>query len=82
MIGRHLEQDSIVNLLKSKKSEFLVVYGRRRVGKTFLVRRVCKNQIVFDFTGSYNVKHRDQLINFFHVYLERTQGAKETTVPV
>jgi hypothetical protein len=37
IIGRKKEIQKLDNILKSKKSEFLTVYGRRRVGKTFLI---------------------------------------------
>jgi len=38
LIGRKKEKKILTRILRSKKSEFLVVYGRRRVGKTFLIR--------------------------------------------
>ena len=38
MIGRIREQDYIRQCLESGRAEFLVLYGRRRVGKTFLIR--------------------------------------------
>lgn len=37
--GRRGERSILERLLGSRRSEFLAVYGRRRVGKTFLVRR-------------------------------------------
>ena len=41
MIGREKEQSILLELAKSDHSELAVVYGRRRVGKTFLVRETC-----------------------------------------
>ena len=38
MIGRKIEQETLKRLIESDKSEFVVVFGRRRVGKTFLIR--------------------------------------------
>ena len=35
IVGRKKEQQQLEHLLDSKEAEFLVVYGRRRVGKTF-----------------------------------------------
>ena len=61
--------------------EFLVVYGRRRVGKTYLIREYFASQLVFDFTGSYHADMQTQLANFFHEYLTRTKGQEETTPP-
>ena len=36
LIGRHKEQLILKNCLESGRSEFVVIYGRRRIGKTFL----------------------------------------------
>ena len=38
LIGRKKELETLKSLLNSNKSEFIAVYGRRRVGKTFLIR--------------------------------------------
>ena len=68
-------------LAQSSSPEFLVVYGRRRVGKTYLIREHFHKDLVFDFTGSYGADMQTQLGNFFHEYLVRTMGQKETTPP-
>ena len=41
-------------VLDGDQPEFLAVYGRRRVGKTFLIRNVYQNEIVFQMTGGVN----------------------------
>lgn len=38
IIGRVREQDLLKDLISSKKSEFIAVYGRRMVGKTYLIK--------------------------------------------
>ena len=38
MLGREEEKRVLLSLLESDKSEFVAIYGRRRVGKTYLVR--------------------------------------------
>ena len=38
IIGRESEKDILNQLLASKQAELLAIYGRRRVGKTFLIR--------------------------------------------
>jgi len=64
LIGR-IEEISIINsLLTSSKSEFLAVYGRRRVGKTFLIRNVFKNKMTFQISGIANASLKQQLTNF------------------
>lgn len=47
MIGREFEQARLLERYKSGQSEFVVVYGRRRVGKTFLVRETFANKFAF-----------------------------------
>ncbi|MCL2826051.1 MAG: AAA family ATPase, partial [Eggerthellaceae bacterium] len=51
IIGRKAEQELLKQCLDSKKSEFLAIYGRRRVGKTFLVKEAFANQFFFYATG-------------------------------
>ena len=51
MIGREFEQARLLERYKSVQSEFVVVYGRRRVGKTFLVRETFANKFAFQHTG-------------------------------
>jgi hypothetical protein len=52
LIGRRQEQRLLADCLASKKPEFLAVYGRRRVGKTFLIRQFCHDRFAFHLTGS------------------------------
>ena len=49
--GRVNEQEVLENLYKSHQSEFVVIYGRRRVGKTFLVRELFENRFAFYHTA-------------------------------
>jgi len=64
IIGRINEQDDLRRFVRSEVSEFVAVYGRRRVGKTFLVREYFGNQFDFYLTGLSNSNTRMQLINF------------------
>ena len=57
-------------LAQSPKSEFVAVYGRRRVGKTFLIREAFGYQFDFQLTGLANASTRQQLFAF-HTALER-----------
>ena len=69
LTGREKEIEKLEESLKSKESELIAVYGRRRIGKTFLVREVYKKQIVFELVGLYRGTMQDQLRNF-HVQLQ------------
>lgn len=65
MIGREQEKELLKEYLESKKSEFIAIYGRRRVGKTFFVRQVVGDSACFVLTGMENAGLQDQLANFF-----------------
>ena len=64
IIGRNKEQDILSKLSESNKPEFLVVYGRRRVGKTFLIKQYFNNKFSFYATGLLNEKTKGQLAAF------------------
>lgn len=51
MIGRKHEISILQKALDSNESEFVAVYGRRRIGKTYLVRQFFGNRFVFQHTG-------------------------------
>jgi hypothetical protein len=71
VIGRKQEIAELNRRLKSNRAEFIAVYGRRRVGKTFLINEVFRDNMVFKHTGlsPYDKKKRmtikDQLQNFY-----------------
>jgi uncharacterized protein len=64
IIGRKKELLKLESILKSKKSEFLTVYGRRRVGKTFLIREYFDYTFDFQISGLGNANKEQQLFNF------------------
>ena len=64
LIGRTYELGLLKEALNTDKSELIAVYGRRRVGKTFLIREFFKNKIIFEVSGLYHGSMRDQLTNF------------------
>jgi AAA+ ATPase superfamily predicted ATPase len=64
IIGRENEQNRLRNLYNSGKPEFIAIYGRRRVGKTFLIRQLFENELVFDLAGLANAGTNEQLVNF------------------
>ena len=51
MIGRKHELTELNNLYNSGKSEFVAVYGRRRVGKTFMIDETFKTKFTFRHAG-------------------------------
>ncbi len=65
LIGREQERKRLEEYLNSGRSEFIAVYGRRRVGKTFLIRKVLDERACFSFTGMENADMQDQLANYY-----------------
>lgn len=68
LIGRIKEQAMLQRYYEAKKSSLVMVYGRRRIGKTFLIKECFKN--VFDFAitaipKTKDVTTYDQLLNFY-----------------
>ena len=51
IIGRAAEQEILRQRIDSGNSELIAIYGRRRVGKTFLVRQYFNDAFSFYFTG-------------------------------
>lgn len=64
IIGRKKEADQLRSLLTLDGARLLAVIGRRRVGKTYLIRQVYKEHIVFEMTGLNNAGLDEQLLNF------------------
>lgn len=64
IIGRTEEIDKLRRAYDSEYSEFVAVYGRRRIGKTFLIRETFRNMFTFQYTGIINISNKEQLAEF------------------
>ena len=64
LIGRKREWEELEWAVQSNRSELVVMYGRRRIGKTFLVRRFFNDTYSFHFVGAHKQKRSTQLKNF------------------
>ncbi len=64
VVGRTHEVRKLTSFLPQQKSELLAVIGRRRVGKTFLIKKVYQKEMAFHITGIQNVSRSFQLDNF------------------
>ena len=64
LIAREREREELRQCMESDESEFIIVCGRRRIGKTFLVEQFFEGHYDFKFVGGYNMRTRDQLSNF------------------
>lgn len=73
IIGREREIDELMSLYNSGKAEFVAVYGRRRVGKTYLIDETFRDKITFRHAGLSPVDEegkkqltKDQLLGFYY----------------
>ena len=64
IIGRDKEIKTLRDAVNEEYSQFVAVYGRRRVGKTFLIREAYNYQFDFQFTGAAKLTARKQLARF------------------
>jgi uncharacterized protein len=63
--GRDIEINLLQEMLLTNQSEFVAMYGRRRIGKTYLIRQVYEKHIVFDVAGLHEENMEQQLENFY-----------------
>lgn len=73
LIGRTKEKQLLVDALHEEYSQFIAVYGRRRVGKTFLIREAYDYTFDFQFTGAAKLTARKQLVRFRRALKEHGQ---------
>ena len=64
LIGRERECEELRWAMDSNRSELVILYGRRRIGKTFLVRKFFDDRYSFHFVGAHKQKKDAQLQNF------------------
>lgn len=85
IVGREEEINELNERYSSDHAELIVVYGRRRVGKTFMIRETFRNKMTFYHTGlsPYDEKRKigkkEQLEHFYHSLLQH--GMAESTCP-
>ena len=92
VIGREEELATISRLYASDRSEFLALYGRRRVGKSFLIEEALENKFAFMTVGLYIKVDKDdtekvesyrqqQLRHFYSSLLEYGLPEEGNSVP-
>ena len=79
-IGRHKEREMLLKILENREPEMVSVIGRRRVGKTFLIRSVYEQHIDFELTGIQNASLQQQLTHFL-AQMTISFGIKPTEKP-
>lgn len=64
IIGREQEIKKLSAAVNRVRPEFIALYGRRRVGKTFLINQMFRNQFAFKMTGVIEGTLKDQFTAF------------------
>lgn len=76
LIGRHNECEILRDCMTSSRSEFVIVCGRRRIGKTFLIDKFFDYTYDFSFVGKHRVKTQIQL-SYFAKAVKKYSGQKQ-----
>ena len=80
LIGRQDEQKILQKAFASESAEMVAVIGRRRVGKTFLIKTFFKEHITFEITGLQKANQQTQ-INHFHFALIQQSDDQNQIAP-
>lgn len=81
LIGRKKEIEILNKAFNSKESRLVAIYGRRRVGKTFLIREHYQSNIKFELTGINGGSYADQLKNFAKVLRQAASNNSIKSIP-
>ncbi|MBL4703222.1 MAG: AAA family ATPase, partial [Flavobacteriales bacterium] len=81
IVGRVREKQVLSDSLDSHRSELIAVYGRRRIGKTYLIRQFYGDRITFSFTGLGDGNRKAQIKNFMLKLNEVTDDFKTAKQP-
>ncbi len=79
LIGRSKQQEELRALVESRESQFCAIYGRRRIGKTYLVRETFNYHFTFQHTGLADQPLKKQLSSFRDSLI--SAGAPKQSVP-
>ncbi|MDR0832056.1 MAG: AAA family ATPase [Bacillales bacterium] len=75
--GRSAESLELERYYKSNKAKLVVVYGRRRVGKTYLINRFFDNNFFFHITGKHKEKKKAQIKRFVNELTDKNNKCLE-----
>src|ERR1700712_4907506 len=81
IIGRKEEIQLLEESLTTKGSGLVAVYGRRRVGKTFLIHTHFQDRLAFELTGMYGASLKEQLQQFSKAMQRATGSALSLKSP-
>lgn len=78
IVGRKEEIAILRRAYNSEQSEFVAVYGRRRIGKTYLIRELFGNKFTFQYSGIFKASNKKQLEVFYRNLIEQGLDSMET----
>ena len=81
LVSRDRECDELQRCLESDRSEFVIISGRRRIGKTYLIDKFFNYKYDFTFVGEHNTSASVQIQNFMRAikrHSKRRQPKAET----
>jgi hypothetical protein len=81
LIGRKAEQAILLEALNSPRAEMVAVFGRRRVGKTYLIKQTYQDHMVFELTGLQRASNKEQFQNFSRQLQEFSQSKIPLKIP-
>ena len=76
ILGREEECERLQECLEAENAQLIIVYGRHRVGKTFLINEFFEEYLAFRLTGSYDQPAKYQL-HHFQTELQRRSGSHQ-----
>jgi AAA+ ATPase superfamily predicted ATPase len=74
IIGRKEEMKILQSAISTKESELIAVYGRRRIGKTYLIRNFYEDRLAFELTGMNDGSLKAQLLQFSKAFQKATKS--------
>ena len=77
LISRKRECDELQRCLDSDRSELVIVYGRRRIGKTYLIDKFFNYKYDFTYVGEHNTPAKIQIQNFMRAIQKHSKSRKK-----
>lgn len=81
LVGRQKEREILGRVRDSGEPEFVAIYGRRRIGKTFLIREFFGEELCFEVTGIHGASTATQLRSFGHELTLMLEAPMEIETP-
>ncbi|MEO7047460.1 MAG: ATP-binding protein [Ferruginibacter sp.] len=79
--GRTIESEILTDLLQHNRAELVAIIGRRRVGKTYLVKQVFRDRLNFHFTGIKDADRNTLLTEFSEKIFSVAPKNIDRTIP-